>query len=153
MVWKCNGDGDIDVVWAVLWNACIIIRQASVLVSNHVDSIHCTASLQFAFSFKTEIQFKDCYNLQPLSTCHVVIYGTWFRFANSLMKNAAVFVVASARSHWLREMALNTHTNINSLSLSLSLVFFCLFVHPVHTLPTWCFIVSNFGFWSYKTRQ
>lgn len=35
-------------------------------------------------------QFKDCYNLQPLSTCHVVIYGTWFRFANSLKKKKSV---------------------------------------------------------------
>lgn len=38
----------------------------------------CTSpALPFAlwFASKRE-QFKDCYNLQPLSTCHVVIYGT-----------------------------------------------------------------------------
>lgn len=32
------------------------------------------------------IQFKDSYNLQPLSTCHVVIYESWFRFSNSPME-------------------------------------------------------------------
>lgn len=71
----------------ILPNKCVYGLCAWMRFWMCVDGVQSIALFRLSRSLR-RAQFKDCYNLQPLSTCHVVIYGTWFRFANSLKKAA-----------------------------------------------------------------
>lgn len=102
----------MDLVYVFAWMCCENCR--------HRLTLH-------SLSLLNRTQFKDCYNLQPLSTCHVVIYGTWFRFANSPKKP-----FATRSTHWLQEDFLH-FPSVSPFALPFPVTFGRFGYHPAIT--------------------